>query len=740
MSKDRSLVRPLIDALLPLAGKLARTERAGRLANFPPIAWALRGVGGALLRFAGPLNGQVAAVEERVSGATLQDALDGIVHDVVESLGYLGAMVATYEKGDELAIRAIWFDPSVVTMERIREWELQVSQFTPTGPVSLTDPQVARVKVYDEAYAQNLSVLAARGGQPVVRDDLYALFTPVAPPAARPLIAGIQAALGIEQVIAVPFFLRTSQDADDGPEMVGNLFALKRSPISEGDIRVLAAFGRRAAEAILNEHLTSQIKYVQELVYEIQKHLQDEEQILSMIVEGVVAKLGYVAAMVATYEANGALPLRAIYVDPTLASIEQIRAWEQQVTQFSPDRPLSFTNPRVARVYLNRDEDAVNLSVIAARCGEPQMRDDVYSLLAPVVPPAAKPLIDAIQQNVGVYQVIAVPFFLESLPNRPEERTLVGNLFALTRSRRFTRGEIELLQLFGQQAAVGLRNARMYRRSEYRRQTSEIFGKMAFSAAASIHALRNQVGSAKTTLQLLQMFERQSQEDLSTSERAEIERLRHDTFAQIPAALDRLNQTSQLLDTLHEPWRPIRNVPTDVNICLSRALSRVLPIRDDWVHIELAPDLPPIYTVSDMLTETFKVLIKNAVDAIESRYMSARAWPDRESDSIPEPRELRIESRREDDTWAVVTIRDNGLGIRPEHVDDIFEMGWTTKETGLGFGLFWTKDYLEGLGGEIQVESVWQCGTTFRVRLPVSRPPAPTELPSASATTAGRAM
>ena len=95
MSKDRSLVRPLIDALLPLAGKLARTERAGRLANFPPIAWALRGVGRALLRFAGPLNGQVAAVEERVSGATLQDALDGIVHDVVESLGYLGAMVAT---------------------------------------------------------------------------------------------------------------------------------------------------------------------------------------------------------------------------------------------------------------------------------------------------------------------------------------------------------------------------------------------------------------------------------------------------------------------------------------------------------------------------------------------------------------------------------------------------------------------------------------------------------------------
>ena len=96
MSND--LVRPLIDALPLLASKLAQTKGAGRIANYPPIAWALRGIGGALLRFAGPLNSRATAANDHVSGATLQDALDGIVHDVVGSLGYLGAMVATYEK------------------------------------------------------------------------------------------------------------------------------------------------------------------------------------------------------------------------------------------------------------------------------------------------------------------------------------------------------------------------------------------------------------------------------------------------------------------------------------------------------------------------------------------------------------------------------------------------------------------------------------------------------------------
>jgi signal transduction histidine kinase len=48
----------------------------------------------------------------------------------------------------------------------------------------------------------------------------------------------------------------------------------------------------------------------------------------------------------------------------------------------------------------------------------------------------------------------------------------------------------------------------------------------------------------------------------------------------------------------------------------------------------------------------------------------------------------------------------------------IFEMRWTTKSTGLGFGLFWAKDYIEGLGGRVEIESVWQEGTTARVFIP----------------------
>jgi len=79
---------------------------------------------------------------------------------------------------------------------------------------------------------------------------------------------------------------------------------------------------------------------------------------------------------------------------------------------------------------------------------------------------------------------------------------------------------------------------------------------------------------------------------------------------------------------------------------------------------------------------------------------------------------LWIESHHGNEAMVEVLIRDNGKGIKPENLNKIFELGWSTKEAGMGFGLFWTKDYIEGLGGTIIVESIWQKGTSFCIRLP----------------------
>lgn len=677
-------------------GRLIDSRLFSRIVNLPPIAWLARTLARGWARqhlSSTPAAEPPAGPVESVPGVGLEANLQQVVRDVVDALGYAGAMVATYEQGDSLPVRALYVDPNLANEEKIQRWEQEVSKYAP-HPVSITDPQVARVCVYQSECRDNLSVRAFKAGGPVISDDLYDLFTPVAPPASRPLVKGIQQALDIQQVIAIPFFLETRAHGRPEREMVGNLFAAKRGPISEQDKRVLSAFGRQAAAAIESERRRLHVQVAQEIVLKMQSSLQDEEEILREIVEGIVFDLGYAGVMVATYEPDDSLPVRVLCVDPDLATEEQIHRWEREVSKYSA-HVVSISDPEIAKVLVHYDEYQDNLSVQAFKAGGPVISDALFDLFTPVAPPASRPVIQGIQQALGIQQVIAIPFFLETGTHDRLAREMVGNLFVATRSKRFSSGEIEMLKTFGQQAAAGIWNAQLYRQVEERRRVAQVFGKIAFSAAASVHILRNHINAFQTLLHLVKVVppERHT-EILSLS----------DTIA------DRLDEAVEILNNLHQPWRQILDVPTDVNACLRQAIKRVIDKPDlVWaqetisVHTILSDDLPAVKTSPDMLTEAFRVLVKNAVEAIHDKGKIG---------------ELRIQSRRGKGADIEVLISDDGIGIRPKDLSKIFEMRWSTKDAGMGFGLFWTKEYVEGIGGRIKVESVWQEGTTFYILLP----------------------
>jgi signal transduction histidine kinase/ActR/RegA family two-component response regulator len=70
--------------------------------------------------------------------------------------------------------------------------------------------------------------------------------------------------------------------------------------------------------------------------------------------------------------------------------------------------------------------------------------------------------------------------------------------------------------------------------------------------------------------------------------------------------------------------------------------------------------------------------------------------------------------------WAVLEVRDNGEGIRPEVIDRIFEPFFTTKRAGrgTGLGLALVHSIVKEHGGAIDVVSEVGKGTTFTVWLP----------------------
>jgi len=68
--------------------------------------------------------------------------------------------------------------------------------------------------------------------------------------------------------------------------------------------------------------------------------------------------------------------------------------------------------------------------------------------------------------------------------------------------------------------------------------------------------------------------------------------------------------------------------------------------------------------------------------------------------------------------YVVVSVRDTGHGIPPEHRAAIFEPFFTTKPEGSGFGLATSYGIVRAAGGFIEVESEVGSGSVFRVHLP----------------------
>ena len=67
-----------------------------------------------------------------------------------------------------------------------------------------------------------------------------------------------------------------------------------------------------------------------------------------------------------------------------------------------------------------------------------------------------------------------------------------------------------------------------------------------------------------------------------------------------------------------------------------------------------------------------------------------------------------------------LTVDDNGSGISPDAEAVVFELLRTTKETGMGIGLWLSKTILDAHQGTISFNSRVNQGTQFVVTLPVA--------------------
>ena len=88
----------------------------------------------------------------------------------------------------------------------------------------------------------------------------------------------------------------------------------------------------------------------------------------------------------------------------------------------------------------------------------------------------------------------------------------------------------------------------------------------------------------------------------------------------------------------------------------------------------------------------------------------------------PSENEIHVSLRCDSDQRVAIAIRDTGPGIAPDILRHVFDPFFTTKppDRGRGLGLAISQKLVADLGGEIQVESGPEKGSTFRVVLPAA--------------------
>jgi signal transduction histidine kinase len=166
-----------------------------------------------------------------------------------------------------------------------------------------------------------------------------------------------------------------------------------------------------------------------------------------------------------------------------------------------------------------------------------------------------------------------------------------------------------------------------------------------------------------------------------------------------------LDEMSHLVKLLSRPdsrkATPLREVVEEV------ILKYNFQIEEGGVRVDLPEEMPTAEVDPEKIRETIGILIANAL-----------FFTDRDKGE----RVITIECDSSEGGTRFC-VRDNGIGIDPRYISQIFELGGMSKLDkqrggGPGYGLYLAKRLVESHGGQLTVESVLAEGSTFCFNLP----------------------
>ena len=221
--------------------------------------------------------------------------------------------------------------------------------------------------------------------------------------------------------------------------------------------------------------------------------------------------------------------------------------------------------------------------------------------------------------------------------------------------------------------------------------------------AGIAHELNNPLASASSLIQTdIELIQ----------EQAEKRQVDQALLEDLAYSLKELNKTKDIVKSILDLSRQTQTYLEDVdmNAVIDEALQ---VLHNQYKSMEVAiekhydPNLPTIQGNFSNLGQVLINIVNNALQA------------------LPDGRgKISLSTACHQDTESIVVeCRDDGIGIPPEIMKDIFKPFFTTKEVGkgTGLGLYVSYEIIKKHAGEIRVSSERGMGTTFTIVLPCKR-------------------
>jgi len=257
-------------------------------------------------------------------------------------------------------------------------------------------------------------------------------------------------------------------------------------------------------------------------------------------------------------------------------------------------------------------------------------------------------------------------------------------------------------------SAMAIQNLKL---QENLRESKELESFHKFSSFV-VHDLRN-------TVSILSMLSENARENMDNPD------FRKDLIKTLSGSVDNMQG---LLSRISMRSNHSRVLLEEIDLCelISKSVEDIKLSSEFKIKFKFRK-IPKLLSDLSQFKKVIVNLVLNAKDAMPNGGQILIKASKGKANALP----VNIRSNWLPPAFVEISIADNGCGMTEDFINNsLFRPFRTTKDNGLGIGLYHCKEIVETLGGRIWVQSTVGSGSTFYVGLPIKEDLTRSEFPS----------